>query len=63
MDMRSYIMKCLKRHLCDYDLEGIELSEEDIDAVERQMTKNGLTLNNAVDTVLVGIFNTLAQTR
>lgn len=59
MDMRSYIMECLERHLCDYDLEGIELSEEDVDAVERQMTKNRLTLNNAVDTVLIGISDVL----
>ena len=33
MDMRSYIMECLKRHLSDYDLDGVELTEEDGDAV------------------------------
>ena len=59
MDMRSYIMKCLERHLSDYDLDGVELTEEDVDAVERQIIKNGLTLNNAVETVLLGISNCL----
>ena len=57
MDMRSYIMECLERHLSDYDLDGVELTEEDVDAVERQIIKNGLTLNNAVETVLLGISN------
>ena len=59
MDMRSYIMECLERHLSDYDLDGVELTEEDIDAVERQIIKNGSTLNNAVETVLLGISNCL----
>ena len=59
MDMRSYIVKCLERHLSDYDLDGVELTEEDVDAVERQIIKNGLTLNNAVETVLLGISNCL----
>ena len=59
MDMRSYIMECLERHLSDYDLDGVELTEEDIDAVERQIIKNGLTLNNAVGAVLLGISNCL----
>ena len=59
MDMRSYIMACLERHLSDYDLDGVELTEEDVDAVERQIIKNGLTLNNAVETVLLGISNCL----
>ena len=59
MDMRSYIMECLERHLSDYDLDGVELTEEDVDAVERQIIKNGLTLNNAVETVLLGISNCL----
>ena len=59
MDMRSYIMECLERHLSDYDLDGVELTEEDVDAVERQIIKNGLTLNNAVGTVLLGISNCL----
>ena len=59
MDMRSYIMGCLERHLSDYDLDGVELTEEDVDAVERQIIKNGLTLNNAVETVLLGISNCL----
>ena len=59
MDMRSYIMECLERHLSDYDLCGVELTEEDVDAVERQIIKNGLTLNNAVETVLLGISNCL----
>ena len=59
MDMRSYIMECLERHLSDYDLGGVELTEEDVDAVERQIIKNGLTLNNAVETVLLGISNCL----
>ena len=57
MDMRSYIMECLERHLSDYDLDGVELTEEDVDAVERLIIKNGLTLNNAVETVLLGISN------
>lgn len=34
MDMRSFIMQCLERHLSDYDLDGVELTEEDVDAVE-----------------------------
>ena len=59
MDMRSYIMERLERHLSDYDLDGVELTEEDVDAVERQIIKNGLTLNNAVETVLLGISNCL----
>ena len=59
MDMRSYIMGCLEIHLLDYDLDGVELTEEDVDAVERQIIKNGLTLNNAVETVLLGISNCL----
>lgn len=59
MDMRSYIMECLEIHLLDYDLDGVELTEEDVDAVERQIIKNGLTLNNAVETVLLGISNCL----
>lgn len=59
MDMRSYIMECLEIHLSDYDLDGVELTEEDVDAVERQIIKNGLTLNNAVETVLIGISNCL----
>ena len=59
MDMRSYIMKCLERHLSDYDLEGVELTEEDVDAVERQIIKNNLTLNNAIEAVLLGISNSL----
>ena len=59
MDMRSYIMECLERHLSDYDLDGVELTEEDVDTVERQIIKNGLTLNNAVGTVLLGISNCL----
>ena len=59
MDMRSYIMECLEIHLLDYDLNGVELTEEDVDAVERQIIKNGLTLNNAVETVLLGISNCL----
>ena len=59
MDMRSYIMECLKRHLSDYDLDGVELTEEDVDAVERQIIKNNLTLNNAIEAVLLGISNSL----
>ena len=59
MDMRSYIMKCLERHLSDYDLDGVELTEEDVDAVERQIIKNNLTLNNAIEAVLLGISNSL----
>ena len=59
MDMRSYIMECLEIHLLDCDLDGVELTEEDVDAVERQIIKNGLTLNNAVETVLLGISNCL----
>ena len=59
MDMRSNIMECLEIHLLDYDLDGVELTEEDVDAVERQIIKNGLTLNNAVETVLLGISNCL----
>ena len=59
MDMRSYITECLERYLSDYDLDGVELTEEDVDAVERQRIKNGLTLNNAVETVLLGISNCL----
>ena len=59
MDMRSYIMQCLERHLSDFDLDRVELTEEDVDAVERQIMENGLTLNNAVETVLVGISNCL----
>ena len=59
MDMRSYIMECLERHLSDYDLDGVELTEEDVDAVERQIIKNNLTLNNAIGTVLLGISNSL----
>ena len=59
MDMRSYIMECLERHLSDYDLDGVELTEEDVDAVERQIIKNNLTLNNAIEAVLLGISNTL----
>ena len=61
MDMRSYIMECLERHLSDYDLDGVELTEEDVDAVERQIIKNNLTLNNAIEAVLLGISNTLMQ--
>lgn len=57
--MRDYIMECLERHLRDYDLDGIELCEEDIDAVEYQIQYKNLTLNNAVDTVLSGIRNAL----
>ena len=59
MDMRSYIMECLERHLSDYDLDGVELTEEDVDAVERQIIKNNLTLNNAIEAVLLGISNSL----
>ena len=59
MYMRSYIMECLERHLSDYDLDGVELTEEDVDAVERQIIKNNLTLNNAIEAVLLGISNTL----
>ena len=59
MDMRSYIMQCLERHLSDFDLDGVELTEEDVDAVERQIMENSLTLNNAVETVLIGISNCL----
>lgn len=59
MDMRSYIMQCLERHLSDFDLDGVELTEEDVDAVERQIMENSLTLNNAVETVLLGISNCL----
>ena len=59
MDMRSYIMECLKRHLADFDLDGVELTEEDVDAVERQIIKNGVTLNNAIETVLLEISNCL----
>ena len=59
MDMRNYIMECLERHLSDYDLDGVELTEEDVDAVERQIIKNNLTLNNAIEAVLLGISNSL----
>ena len=59
MDMRSYIMECLERHLSDYDLDEVELTEEDIDAVERQIIKNNLTLNNVIEAVLLGISNSL----
>ena len=59
MNMRSYIMECLGRHLSDYDLDGVELTEEDVDAVEMQIIKNNLTLNNAIEAVLLGISNTL----
>lgn len=57
MDMRTYMMKCLERHLSDYDLEGIELCDEDVDVVERLMKEKEMTLNNAVDLVLAGIYN------
>lgn len=60
MNMRTYMMECLEKHLSDYDLEGIELCDEDVDAVERLMKEKEMTLNNAVDSVLVGIYNTLA---
>ena len=59
MDMRSYIMECLERHLSKYDVDGGERTEEDVDAVERQIIKNNLTLNNAIEAVLLGISNTL----
>ena len=38
---------------------GVELTEEDVDAVERQIIKNNLTLNNAIEAVLLGISNSL----
>lgn len=60
MDIRTYMMECLERHLSDYDLEGIELCNEDVDAVERLMKEKEMTLNNAVDLVLAGIYSTLA---
>ena len=59
MDMRSYNTECLERYLSDYDLDGVELTEEDVDAVERQIIKNNLTLNNAIEAVLLGISNSL----
>ena len=52
-------MQGVERHLSDFDLDGVELTEEDVDAVERQIMENGLTLNNAVETVLIGISNCL----
>lgn len=57
--MRTYMMECLERHLRDYDLEGIELCDEDVNAVERLIREKGITLNNAVDAVLLGIRNCL----
>ena len=62
MDMRSYIMQCLERHLSDFDLDGVELTEEDVDAVERQIMENGLTLNNLVMT-LTHFFSKIGTTQ
>ena len=59
MDRRIFITECLKRYLSNYDLDWVEHTEEEVDAVERQIIKNGLTLNNAVETVLLGISNCL----
>lgn len=50
--MRNEIWNYIKNNLKGFELEGVEISEEDIDWIEKKITNHNVSLEDACDECL-----------
>ena len=55
MELRKKIWDYVNSHLKDFELEGVEIAEEDIDDIENRMKEKNITLEVASDEILSSI--------